>query len=158
MPRRPNTAKRFKDRGHLVQNSKSQGPNAQRSDPRENRFSLLNWFDASTSQLKRPNPSNKANNEPKTSQPTWTKVKNGNGSKNVSPDIACPTQVTQSSPSTTTLPSGSFSDPITTTSIPNTNPTSTQILPPSLLSHPTPEPLPNLHPTHTSAKHSSQRD
>ncbi|KAH7848965.1 hypothetical protein Vadar_010951 [Vaccinium darrowii] len=89
-PRRPNTGKRFTDRPHLAQNSKNPGLNSQKSDGRNNRFSLLNWFDASTSNSKRPNPSNKASVETKNSQSVWTKVKNGHGPKNQALDKSSP--------------------------------------------------------------------
>lgn len=80
-PRRPNPGRRFTDRSYMVQNNKPPGPNSQKMDIRENRFSLLDGLDASSSGSKRPNSSSRATPDNNTSQPTWAKGKNRVGPK-----------------------------------------------------------------------------
>ncbi|KAH7862251.1 hypothetical protein Vadar_002053 [Vaccinium darrowii] len=80
-PRRPNTGRRYTDRSYMVQNSKFSGPNSQKMENRENRFSILNGLDGNPSSSKRPNPSNRVPAETNTSQPTRAKPKSGIGSK-----------------------------------------------------------------------------
>ncbi|KAH7862043.1 hypothetical protein Vadar_034031 [Vaccinium darrowii] len=140
-PRRPNTGKRFTDRTQVAHNGKSQGPNAQRMDVRGNRFSLLNWYEASSS--KRPHTTSKNNNEPKPSEPkTWAKVKNGKGPSVSSLDKNSPTLDSQP-------------DPLLG-SVNTTKPNTTQITPPSPVLHSSPPQNPNQHPNQTSPISSSQ--
>ncbi|KAH7858698.1 hypothetical protein Vadar_026890 [Vaccinium darrowii] len=146
--RRPNTGKRFTDRNQLAQNNKAQGPNAQKQDTRGNRYYLLNWFEASTSNTKRPHPVNKNANEPKASQPTWAKVKNGNGSKHVSP--------TQNSPMHTNPTIITQPDPPPTTHNNSAKPNFTHITPPSPLHHPSLDTNPNHQSTNFSPKDTLQ--
>ncbi|KAH7856488.1 hypothetical protein Vadar_001923 [Vaccinium darrowii] len=89
--RRPTMGKRSSDRNQLAHVNKPVGPNSQRLDPRQNRYSLLNWFDASSSGTKKPSTPNKSNGEAKQSQPIWAKVKTNVGGKPTPSNLSGPT-------------------------------------------------------------------
>ncbi|KAI8549924.1 hypothetical protein RHMOL_Rhmol06G0063000 [Rhododendron molle] len=67
-PHRPIPGRRFTDKTYIAQTNRNSGPNSQRNEPRENRYSLLNWLDASSSGTKRGAPQQKPNRDPKPSQ------------------------------------------------------------------------------------------